>query len=116
MCMCVCAPVLPSLPVSSQQTDFHKGIDVISTESNPNSVLLATCFLLGLLFDPQDIPPKRQWSYGVTSHKMVLFIVTAVRTRNSTDNNFVIIIQFNSILVYLRVNLTAQKPITKLAR
>jgi hypothetical protein len=28
----------------------------------------------------------------------------------------IIIIQFNSILVYLCANLTAQKPITKLAR
>jgi hypothetical protein len=32
---------------------------------------------------------------------------------NNNNNNS---IQFNSILIYLRANLTAQRPITKLAR
>jgi hypothetical protein len=36
--------------------------------------------------------------------------------KNMTTKNYIIIIQFNSILFYLRANLRAQRPITKRAR
>jgi hypothetical protein len=50
--------------------------------------------LLGVFFDPEDkrdVPPKRRvfsTLHGVTTHKTVIFIVTAVRTSNPKENYF----------------------------
>jgi hypothetical protein len=38
------------------------------------------------------------------------------RSKDATGGGKLIIIRFNSIHVYLRANLTARRPITKLAR
>jgi hypothetical protein len=81
----------------------------------------------------QHVLPKHRLIFdgihGVIFHKIDIFNnhcyedlipyrirIKGILARTSTrekDNNS---IQFNSILVYLRANLTAQRPITKLAR
>jgi hypothetical protein len=57
------------------------------------------------------------WKNGVNLQEdfmtnRVIGVSPLCSTGNHNNNS----IQFNSILVYLRANLTAQKPITKLAR
>jgi hypothetical protein len=102
MCVYVCA----SLDSSSELADrFSQWRRRYIKLGSPGRLLLAG-FFFRLLFDPQGIPPKRRWTctrlYGVTFQKMVLFIVTAVRTRNPTENNssIIIIIIIIDLLVY----------------
>jgi hypothetical protein len=58
------------------------------THTNIQCYLLHASFLLGLFFDPEDggrhVPPKYRLTFkglhNVISHKIELFITTAVRT------------------------------------
>jgi hypothetical protein len=57
-----------------------------------SSALLATYFhvdfLLGVFFDPEDVPPKRRLTlnglHGSISQKIEFFIIMAAKTSNPT--------------------------------